>query len=521
MGSSLTMYISLVATSGVFSLFLFLYAYTKRAEMPGARTFMLYMIAQSIYIFSVAFQMVSSSLDEIMRWTIIQYIGMAPSPALGLMVVLQYIGKPVTRKMGTALFVIPAVSIIMVATNGYHHLFYKAVTVRHGSSLPYTDIVIGQFYVLSGIFTFGSMLAGVIVLARRWRHTKQNYKRQLATLITGQFLPIVAAFVYLMGLIPNGMDPVPVVICITSSMYIWAIVSTQMLTIVPIAKEMIFESMDEGVVVLDNANRLIDFNGAASRMLPPLGDGMIGLSLDEAWIRMTGSAFPLGGMSGIVQGELRWSNPNGELSYYQVRASVVRGRIGEIVGNLLMLIDVTEARRLRDQLEQLAYHDGLTKLLNRTSFFQRGKRLLNDTRINGAAASVVLFDIDYFKRINDTYGHETGDFAIKHVAAVVSRQLPPEALFARYGGEEFVICLPAGRSEAGRLAEAARAALAAEPLRANGESIVITASFGVSQSAEFDGESLPMLLKNADMALYEAKRGGRNLVRLFEEAVTV
>jgi PAS domain-containing protein len=87
---------------------------------------------------------------------------------------------------------------------------------------------------------------------------------------------MIAVFLYLMGVTPGGLDPVPVVMCITSAMYIWAMVSTRMLTVVPIAKETIFESMGEGVIVLDPAERLIDYNGAVSRMIPALQVTMIG-----------------------------------------------------------------------------------------------------------------------------------------------------------------------------------------------------------------------------------------------------
>ncbi|NBD23533.1 histidine kinase N-terminal 7TM domain-containing diguanylate cyclase [Paenibacillus glycinis] len=521
MGSSLTMYISLVATSGVFTVFLCLYAYLKRAEIPGARMFVLYTIAQAVYIFAVSFEMASSTLAEIMRWTMVQYIGMATAPALGLIVVLQYIGKSVPRKLAAALFVIPVLSIVMVATNDYHHLFYQSISFRTDAPKPMTTIVIGQFYVVHGAFTFGSMLAGVVLLIRRWRHTKKAYRLQLATLITGQFMPMAGAFVYLMGLTPYGVDPVPVILCVTSGMYIWAILSTRMLTIVPIAKESIFESMGEGVIVLDNSDRLIDFNGAAGRMLAGLNAGMIGLSLDEAWQKLGGSDFPADRLSDGAQAEFMWQAEDGTPYYYQVRSSVVRGRIGEAIGSLLMLIDVTEARRLQDQLHQLAYHDGLTKLLNRTAFIYRAKQRLSESHAKSAPSSIVLFDIDHFKRINDTYGHETGDYAIQHVAAVVKRQLGPEALFARYGGEEFVFFLPASAlDEAGGAAERIRAALAVEPLSAGGETIAITASFGVSQSSPL-GESLQALLKNADVALYQAKREGRNRVRLYDAVLTL
>lgn len=112
------------------------------------------------------------------------------------------------------------------------------------------DIAVGQWYVVHGAFTFSCLLCACLILIGQWKHTKKMYRRQLLTLITSQIIPMVAAFLYLLGLTPGGMDPVPVLMCITSAMYIWAILSSRLLTIVPIAKDSIFESMREGVIVL-------------------------------------------------------------------------------------------------------------------------------------------------------------------------------------------------------------------------------------------------------------------------------
>ncbi|MBW7458931.1 PAS domain-containing protein, partial [Paenibacillus sepulcri] len=292
MGSQITMYISLIATSGVLCIFLGFYAFFKKQEIPGARTFIIYMTVQAIYIFAYAFQMSSTTLAAIKGWTIVEYIGISFAPVIGLMLILRYIDRPISRMTAALLFVIPVITLGMVATNDFHHLFYKSLELRAGSPLHATDVVIGEWYIVHGAFTFGCLLAGVVLLAREWKATKKAYRKQLATLICGQFIPMISAFIYLMGLTPEGMDPVPLVVCITSSMYIWAIVTTRMLTIVPIAKESIFESMREGVIVLDSAERLIDFNGAVSRMLPGLSIGMIGRKLDEGWTRLTGSPFP-------------------------------------------------------------------------------------------------------------------------------------------------------------------------------------------------------------------------------------
>ncbi|WP_309119546.1 histidine kinase N-terminal 7TM domain-containing protein [Paenibacillus sp.] len=515
----ITMLITLVATSGVFTLFLCLYAYVKRKEIPGARTFIWYTASMTIYIFAVAFEWTSDTVDEIMRWTVVEYLGIAFAPPLGLLLVLQYIGKSVPRKVAALMFVVPAVTFLSVATNDWHHLFYKSIFLRENAPSPLADVAIGEMYIVHGAYTFGCMLASVVLLVRQWFRTNRAFRLQLATLTIGQFLPMVGAFLYLMGVTPYGMDPVPMVLCLTSGMYIWAMVSSRVLTIVPIAKERLFESLREGVIVLDATERIVDFNASVARMMPGLTASSIGTFLRDEWPRLTGSPLPVGGTGGGIgdgmQEVMVWTVKGEDVSY-QVRSSLVRDRTGETIGRLLMLIDVTEQKRLQDKLTQMAYFDGLTKLLNRARFVQRSRELLSSAQRFGLPVSFVLFDIDSFKRINDTYGHDVGDQAIVHVVSIAKRLLPPDALFARYGGEEFAIALPSATGrEALELAERVRAAFEAEPLRTGGETIPVTSSFGAAE-ARGNGDTLESLLRDADAALYAAKRAGRNRVRAFE-----
>lgn len=514
MESQMTMYISLVTTSGVLSVFLCLYAFIKRTEIPGARIFIAYMISLCIYIFGYALSLTGDTVSEVMFWTVVLYIGMPFSPVLGLMVVLKYIGKTVSKTAFSALLAIPAITLAMVATNDYHHLFYKSVTPRPGLPIPLAEFAIGEWYVVHGAYTFGCILAGAVLLFRQWRHTRGAYRPQLLTLIFGQCVPMITAFLYLIGATPNGLDPVPIVMCGVSALYIWAMVSSHMLKIVPIARGIVFESMREGVIVLDSSDRLVDYNSAVGRMIPGLTPSLLGKTLNEVWTGLTGAPFPIAGRTDGMQEDLEWGKAT-DRRHYQVRTSTVRNRGGEQAGSLLMLIDMTEQKRLQEQLEHLAYHDGLTQLYNRTHFIGISKAMLEETRAQGQPVSIVLFDIDRFKRVNDTYGHETGDRMIVHVVSVCRLHLPEDTLFARYGGEEFVIALPATTlEEAGAVAERLRAALEASPLPTENGPIRVSSSFGVAQSGR-PGDTLESLLQDADAALYEAKRSGRNAVRLF------
>jgi diguanylate cyclase (GGDEF)-like protein len=164
---------------------------------------------------------------------------------------------------------------------------------------------------------------------------------------------------------------------------------------------------------------------------------------------------------------------------------------------------------LQEQLKKLAYYDGLTGIYNRTQFLAEGRELLEDT--SRGPISLILFDIDHFKQINDTYGHETGDQALMHIVSICQRYVMPEMRFARYGGEEFVIALPGSTlSEAVQVAENIRGALQQSAMYWKDDVIAITSSFGVVQLS--GNETLEAILRRADEALYISKKEGRNRV---------
>lgn len=171
--------------------------------------------------------------------------------------------------------------------------------------------------------------------------------------------------------------------------------------------------------------------------------------------------------------------------------------------------------RLNSKLEDLATKDFLTDLVNRRRFFERLEAEMEETRIKKGSLSVVIFDIDFFKRINDTYGHDSGDVVLKSTALRVLELLRSSDCAARFGGEEFIILLKETPLDAAMaIAEAVRARIAGTPFEAVGH---VSASFGV---ATWDlREDSHALIKRADTALYKAKSSGRNCVIQADEVV--
>lgn len=175
----------------------------------------------------------------------------------------------------------------------------------------------------------------------------------------------------------------------------------------------------------------------------------------------------------------------------------------------------TAESRIQEQAKTIDVHlaearvDVLTDLANRRAFNDELGRRFAELQRSGRELSLLVIDIDHFKKFNDTYGHEVGDRVLRQVAGVLTETMREMDLVARYGGEEFTIILP-GTDEAKAVcaAERARAAIEARPLGANGENLSVTVSVGVAQARVED--SSRTLFNRADVALYAAKDAGRN-----------
>ncbi|MNC04699.1 putative diguanylate cyclase YedQ [compost metagenome] len=360
------------------------------------------------------------------------------------------------------------------------------------------------------------MFLGACLLVGQWRTASTAYRKQIFTLFLGTMLPITASFLYLMGLVPYNMDPVPFILIFTTSLYVWAIRTTDLFQVVPIARGYVFESMRDGVLVLDLAGRLVDYNPAARRMIPALSPERIGDALDAVWVKEPGSDKLPQEVPGQGNSEQTWRTRwtgAGEERHYEIRSLPVRVKSQRQVGRMLMLIDVTEHVRYEEKLLRLASYDGLTGIYNRARFMEEAGGLLAEAEENRSGLSLVLFDVDHFKNINDRLGHSAGDRALVHLIDICRRELREGEFLGRYGGEEFVLCLPGiGLAEAGRRTERIRAAIAGSALSTAAGPLRLTASFGVVEAGGAAGYELEPLLHAADQALYRAKAGGRNAV---------
>jgi len=286
----------------------------------------------------------------------------------------------------------------------------------------------------------------------------------------------------------------------------------------------ILEVSQDGILVLARDGRLTLFNTAICSLLGYQWEEMRELTVNDLLPEDMGPgvaaalATPLWLGEGQVSRDEWLRRRDGSSVPVSLSVSPFRER-GEISGVLVEVHDLTDARRAEAAIERLAYFDRLTGLPNRAQFYRSLSRALTEARESSGRAAVLLFDLDNFRIVNDTLGHQAGDRLLREVAQRLSAGIERPHTLARLGGDEFMLVLP-GIPAADDAAEVASTLLRVldEPFSQGGHDLHVGASIGVSLFPD-DGEDVDTLLRHADTAMYRAKGMGRNTYQFYKFAM--
>lgn len=211
--------------------------------------------------------------------------------------------------------------------------------------------------------------------------------------------------------------------------------------------------------------------------------------------------------------EFRFVLKDGSIRHMESDGRAIRSADGKVSKVVVVSRDITELKQLEAELREMAATDILTGLPNRRHFLtQLEQELARVRRVEPHAASVLMLDVDYFKLVNDTFGHATGDNVLRHLAVVMQKELRKIDTLGRLGGEEFAVILPGADLAAAEVfAERLRQKVAEVPAMHENTAIPLTISVGVTEMKTSD-ESADDVLARADRAVYHAKECGRNKV---------
>ncbi|MEW6165374.1 MAG: EAL domain-containing protein [Pseudomonadota bacterium] len=285
--------------------------------------------------------------------------------------------------------------------------------------------------------------------------------------------------------------------------------------------EKVFANSAQAILVTDAEARIVSVNPAFSEITGYAAEEALGENPRKFSSGRHDTAF-YAAMWGALKKHGAWSGEvwdrrkNGSVYPKWLTINAVQDdETGTVAHYVAIFSDITEQKENAARIEHLAYHDPLTGLPNRYALNARLAQSLADARRNGTHLAVFFLDLDRFKTINDSLGHDVGDQLLVAVAKRIRGALRESDTVARLGGDEFVVVVPgiAGPEDAARVAEKIVAEVG-EPLVLAGHALHTSPSIGIGIFPT-DGGSAETLLKNADAAMYHAKQHGRNNFRFF------
>lgn len=465
---------------------------------------------------------VTPALTPKVLFTRLAYLPAAVAPVAWVWFALSFAGgdRPRSRwgrRLLVALYALSAVTVLFALAPPTAHLLFSRPALEHQGASPLFGLVFRH-----GGWHWGFVAVRVVavvvateVIAGRLAHAGGARPRILWAVGAALLALAPAAFHLSFGRGTAWTDLSAAGFAAAAAFLTGGILYPRLLDLGPVARTLVMVELRDPIVVLDGKGHIVDANRAARTLLGLRPYGDVPLALGKLWARSRAEA----GDTGSVTISLPVSGDGGGERPFDVTITPLGDR-GSAVRSAMVLRDVTarvemerDLRDMADELERLANSDHLTGLANRRHFIEALDREVERSDRYARPLSLVLLDLDHFKKVNDTWGHAAGDEVLRDAARAMRAVCREIDLPARLGGEEMVILLPETDAEGARVV--------AERVRANiresghvggeGRPFHVTASVGVATRGPraATGEAL---LQRADEALYAAKRGGRNRV---------
>lgn len=507
----------------------------RQRKVNGALPLLLLTIAAAFYSFGYSLELISDTVEAVDIWSRFQYIGLPFIPVLWI-----FLAKSYTRNFSKKdipiliLAGIPGlITAIMRMTSQYHHWMYVDMSMVFNGYFKVLEFSKGPWYYLHFVYFISCAAYAIHLYLNKLQSVSGIYKHQIRIMIIASLMPFISIFVNLMGFFPLGLDSGPFFILFDYLLFTLGIFRYSMILLVPLSRERVFEWIYDGVIVVDLNQNLIDFNQAAHHIFPSLTKSWVGMPPDPLknihpdFIQLIRSRQE-SSLEGLVDTSENLEESQYEFlmvqqdtekeSFYTVRFKDLKNN--EItVGTAIMITDVTHTKEMMRQLEKAAQQDVLTGLFNRRHFIDctNSEILKKDSHCNKGV--LILFDIDHFKIVNDTYGHQAGDLILKVISELTLENLSPSDFAGRYGGEEFILFLPnADMPQAMSVVTSIRKAFETQKTPWDSALVNVTASFGLTAlkcSSANSIKSFDQMVKEADEALYKAKELGRNRIEVY------
>lgn len=241
-----------------------------RRSGEAVRQFAYITFGISIWSIAYAFELSSKDYFSMIFWLRLEYIGVAFLPAMWLQFILKFIGKRhwLTIPREILLYIIPTITFIAVWTNDYHHLHYTNVEISTSGPFPLLALSIGPWYIVHTIFFYTLLILGLVLLLNKFIRADKVYRQQNYVLILAALIPWIVNISYLFNIRPLGhIDLTPYAFSITCLVMSFGLIQLKLFDIIPVARDKIIEELQDGILVLDNMDRIVDINTQLKKII--------------------------------------------------------------------------------------------------------------------------------------------------------------------------------------------------------------------------------------------------------------
>ncbi len=510
-------YVVVSIVAGMASVAIAYYAWEKR-HIPGAIFLALMMGAAAVWCGGYLGEILVAPPAENI-WARIAYIGALVVSPSWLLFCLTYTGRLSTnvRKVATALAVAPLLGLVFVILSPGPFMVWSSMEAAPPPDPSPVVVEEGVWFWVDVVYSYGCLLTGSVLLLVTVMRQVRFMTSQGLLLVAAISLPWIANTIHVLGLTPapnlNLTHPVMV---LSTALFVVCLVRQGALGtfpgMVPAARNAVVHNMRDGVLVVDVNGRVVDANRAAECMLAKPGLELVGRPLQETFCAPQVISPPCEDLAVLAQcekTEVSVMDGAGKKHDLEMVVSSLGSR-ARATGYVIVMREVTDRKALEDELRHRATHDELTGLPNRSFLREHLDQLLRLNRRKRGRLALLVIDLDSFKDVNDTFGHEAGDHLLKVMAQRLRETLRDSDTVARLGGDEFAVVLyDCGAAEAVAIASKLREQFL-KPVELQHQSVVVSGSVGVALSP-LHGRDYDTLMRHADVALYQAKDGPQDV----------
>jgi PAS domain S-box-containing protein len=340
----------LISTSLAIAVTIFVW---RRRMMPGARPLTALSIAAAVWSLAYALEIAATPMPAAIFWARVQYLGIMTLPVAWLAFVLEYASLQhwLTRRNLALILIVPTLTQIAVWTNDYHGLIWPQIQVNTEGHFPILDFDHGPAFWTCNIYAHICLASGTLILLWRFLRSQRLYLSQIAIFLIGAMAPWIGNGLYVLNLTPwPGLDLSPFGFTFTASAIAFGVLRLRFLDVVPVARDIVLESINQSVIVLDDHNRIVDINRAAQHVIGCAAADVIGQPIRQAlsrWPKILDRYYNVVELNEEVQIEIE-----GRTLILDVLISPLRDRDGRLRGRVIVWHDITRRKQIEEALRQ-------------------------------------------------------------------------------------------------------------------------------------------------------------------------